>query len=187
MNRRQRQRRARLIRLAVVGPIALVAGSLGVGLLLPNHHRERMVRTYHSSPEAVFEVLTDLDAMPNWRRDLDAVERLPGTPGTVRWREWDRRRRTVALERTEASPPSRFVVAVAMGRASRIRWTYELRPVDRGTEVSITEDRLIGNPAGRTFVKIFGASRARVEGWADDLEARLNSRRQRLANIGATP
>lgn len=187
MNRRQRQRRARLIRLAIVGPIGLLVGSLGIGLLLPNHHCEQMVRTYRSSPEAVFEVLTDLDAMPNWRRDLDAVERLPGTPGTVRWREWDRRRRATALERTEAIPPSRFVVALAAGQASRVRWTYQLRPVERGTEVSITEDRHIGNPAGRTFVKLFGASRVRVEGWADDLEVRLNGRRQRLASLGPTP
>ena len=184
MNRRQRRRRRQLLRAAVLGPMWTVVGLLGLGLLLPSRHQESALRRYYSSPEAVFAVLTDLEAMPTWRRDLGNVERLPGRSGLVVWREWDRRGRTTAMERTESTPNSRIVVAPAGAASQSFRWTYDLRPVTGGTELAITEEQIIRNPIGRALVLMFGADRDRVEGWAEDLEVRLNGRRERLAAAG---
>lgn len=187
MNRRQRRRRTQLIRWACFGPIWALVLSLGLGLLLPGRHQERAVIRYHSSPEAVFAILTDLEAMPTWRRDLGHVERLPGRSGRVCWRERDRRGRLTTLERTESTPNSRIVVAPALAGPRASRWTFELHPVTGGTELSITEERTIRNPIGRALVLVFGADRDRVDGWAEDLEARLNGRRERLAAAGWRP
>ena len=177
MNRRQRRRRARLRVALAATPFALVAALYGVGLSLPPIQVERVELSLPSSPETLWTVLTDLDAMPGWRQDLVELERLPGHDGIVRWREVGRTGRKVAMERIEAAPPERMVVRVAEASEDR-RWVYQLTRAGANTRLEVSDQRTIRNPLVRAFVRVFGGSRGALDGWSRDLELRLSGRRQ---------
>lgn len=148
------------------------------GLLIGPVHREETSLVVASSPETIWGVLTDLDGMPNWRRDVVGVERLPAEAGMARWREQRRDGTPVVFEWTEAVPMQRLVIRRAGGGRA---WVYRIQRVGDGTRLAVTEERRIGNPALRTFVTIFGSGRGRIEAFAEDLAARLAAHRRRLA------
>ncbi len=181
MNRRQRRRRVRLIRAALIGPPLVLVCCGAIGLAISPVHREETSRIYASSPETVWRALTDLDGMPAWRQDLVALERLPRSDGLVRWRELGLTGRPVAYQWTEAIPNARLVVQTVPSTTSRLRWEYRIRSLEAGTELSVIEERAIRNPIVRTFVKVFGSDRDRIEALARDLAVRLSGHRQRIA------
>lgn len=181
MNRRQRRRRARSIRAAFLGPPLTLLCCWLIGLMISPLHREKTSRIYPATPETVWGVLTDLDGMPAWRHDLVALERLPRGDGPVRWRETGVSGRPVAYQWAETIPHARLVVQLVSAATNGRRWVYLMRPLDGGTELALIEERAIPNPALRTFVKVFGSDRDRIEDLARDLGARLSGHRQRMA------
>ncbi|MEZ4456789.1 MAG: SRPBCC family protein [Gemmatimonadales bacterium] len=151
-----------------------------VGLFLPRHHAESARLELAASPETVWQLLTDLDAMSDWRHDLAGLERLPGGPAAVRWREIRADGRSAALEAVEVVPPVRLVVRPA-DAAPGSRWVYRLEPLAAGTRLEIREERDIGNPLVRAVVGLVGAGRERIDGLAGDLERRVATRRDQVA------
>ena len=176
MNRRQRLRRARLRLLCWFGPPGLAAGMWLVGLVLPARHVVEERTHFNVSAETVWAVLTDLDGMPTWRRGLQALERLPDVEGQVRWIEVRSAGRSTTFQRVESVSPRRLVVQSSEPSG---RWVYDIRALDRGSELTIREERDL-NPIMRTVVGIFG-DRARLAALTADLARRLTGRREQLA------
>jgi len=183
MNRRQRLLRARLRRVALVGPVALLAVAWLVGMVLPARHVEEARAVLPASPETVWSLLIDLDGMPDWRPSLRHLERLPEgrESGAVRWREVGAGGREESWERVETVPPIRLVVRPASGDRQLFRRVYRLSPVEQGTELEIREERILGNPLRRTLAAVFGGDRGPIERLATDLEKRLVWRDQVVA------
>jgi len=178
MNRRQRLRRVRVRQASVVGPMALATLMWALGLLLPPQHSEEVRTLLGASAETVWAVLTDLDGMPDWRQGLRRVERLPDAEGQVRWLEIRSAGRSTTYQRVESFSPRRMVV---QSSEQNRRWVYEIRPLDRGSELAVREERTITNPLLRTVAAVFG-DRDRIEDLTRDLERRLAGRREQLAS-----
>lgn len=181
MNRRQRRRRAMMVRIVALAPLVAGVVSWGIGLALGPVHQERTSKSYSSSPEAVWAALVDLDGMPGWRRDLAKVERLPVENGAARWLEIGVRGRRSVLERVESVPQHRMTVVAARGDHLGFRWTYQLAPDGNGTRLEVVEERTVRNPAIRAIVRMLGSDRGLIEGVTRDLEARLAGHRQGIA------
>ena len=175
MNRRQRRRRARVRRMLVLGPLLLSLGWYAAGLRLPAGHREEASALLPGSRETVWAVLMDLDAMPSWRPDVVAVERLPDAGGAVRWLEIGRGER-LPLERIEAVALERLVVR-ALGARDRRRWTYRLEPSGVDVLLSVVEERQLPVFA-RPYAALFGADRRRIETMVRGLVDRVGGVRQ---------
>jgi len=136
----------------LLGVPALVAL---VGSLLPKGHSAARRATFRQSPEALWRVLTDYAAMPSWRTDLRAIERLPDRDGHAVFQETDRHGQKLLLETIEAVPPRRLVGRIADPKLPfGGTWTYEITPAAGGTMLTITEDGEIYNPIYR-FVARF--------------------------------
>lgn len=173
MNRRIRQRRTRRLLLGLLGTAAVTLLVLLIsGLLLPPRvvFQQRVVVPH--TPETVWTVLTDLDGMPSWRRDLLKVERLPERLGRVRWRE-TRINGTRSLERIEFVPPERMVIRMAGSADSSVRWVYRIRPAPVGAEFVATEERIVHGLVLRVLARISGLGRADLETLCHDLATRL--------------
>ncbi|MHB1327771.1 MAG: SRPBCC family protein [Gemmatimonadales bacterium] len=186
MNRRTRRLRARVVRGLVLLPVLATLILWGLGSQLSPRHVEQSVAWVPASPEAVWMVLTDLDGMPAWRRDLASVERLPsgGRAELIRWREVSDGGRQIAMERLEAVPPERLVIRPAGVEDSTRRWVYRLTPRDRGTEVVLRDEREVAHPMHRVLVGLFGANRSLIDDLTEDLERRLVGRAGQLAARG---
>lgn len=99
-------------------------------------------------PDDVFDLITDLDRLPEWNACIEAVLAKPTAleigaewvvkmhvPGAPRW---DSRSRLVELDRDAG----RFVYRSESddGNPSFIVWTWTVRPAGDGTEVTVTWD-----------------------------------------------
>ena len=177
MNRRQRLRRTRTRQFFLIGPLVLTALIWAIGILLPARHSEEARMRLGASAETVWAVLTDLDGLPDWRRDLRRVERLPDAEGQVRWLEVRLAGPTATYRRVESVSPHRLVI---QSSEPNCRWVYEIRTLDWGSELAVREERTIANPLTRTLVAVFG-DRDRVEGLTGDLRRRLAGRGDKLA------
>jgi len=139
-----------LIALAVLAGLVLLMAL--VGLMLPKGHVATRRATLKRPPEEVWAVLTDVERFPEWRPDLEKVERLSET----RWVETGSYGR-MELERVEADPPRRLVGRIAPGLAFGGNWTYELARDGEGTTLSITENGEVYNPIFRFLSRfVFG-------------------------------
>lgn len=159
----------------IVGSIAaLIAVMALVGAMLPQGHVVSRRARLHQPPEKVWAVITDIDAFPSWRGDVQRVERLPDREGRKVWREIGAQG-GVTFEEAEAVPPRRLVGRIAdKDLAFGGNWTYEIAPVEGGGSViTITEN-------GEVYNVIFRFLSRFVFGHAGTLESYLKALGRKL-------
>jgi uncharacterized protein YndB with AHSA1/START domain len=97
-----------------------------------------------ASPDAMFDLITDIDRLPEWNEHIDHIVARPseltdGAEWVVEMRamgtHWDSRSRVLELDRDR----HRFVHRTQTddGNPSYAIWTWELAPAGGGTDVSI--------------------------------------------------
>jgi uncharacterized protein YndB with AHSA1/START domain len=135
-------------------------------------------------PDEVFDLITDIDRLPDWNACVEKVVDQPASlttgaewvvkmhvPGMPRW---DSRSRLVELDRDAG----RFVHESQSddGNPSFIIWTWEVSPADDGTELTVRWD---GHP--KTFWRRVLFSRIRGHQLDKEVPASL----QAAANLVA--
>jgi uncharacterized protein YndB with AHSA1/START domain len=135
--------------------LVLLVGAAAVwGLTLPRDHVAATAVVLDAGPDDVWQVLTDVEAYPGWRADVQSVKALPDQDGQPVWRE-QTDFGPLTLRRLVADPPRRLVVEVVdEGQGYGGRWTWELEPVDGATRVTITEAGFIDNPLFRLLAHL---------------------------------
>src|SRR5258707_5653639 len=143
----------------LTGIIIVLAGFLIlitlIGSLLPKEHTVSREAGFHQPPEIVWKTITDIDAMPSWRRGLKSVKHLPDRNGLPAWVEiLDSG--IIPLETLTSQPPSRLVVRIAEPKLPfGGTWTYEITPLPSGSSLRIREDGEIYNPPFRFLAGFF--------------------------------
>jgi uncharacterized protein YndB with AHSA1/START domain len=141
-----------IISVAALGAIVLIV--LLVGWSLPVKHTATGEATFKSSPDSLYQVITDVDRFPQWRSSVKSAERLPDGAGKKRFREVGSDG-TILYEVDSAVPGQRLVTKIA-DRSLPFggSWTFELIPRGDSTTLRITEDGEVYNPVFR-FVSRF--------------------------------
>lgn len=154
--------------------VVIVVAALVVGWLLPEKHTATREATLLASPEAVWALITDVDAFPSWRTDVKSVERLPDRVGRPVWIEQGSGGKvTFAVD--ESTPPRRLVVRIAdRDLPFGGTWTYDIAPAAGGASLTITEDGAIYNPLFRVMARF-------VFGYESTIAAYLAAAQKRLA------
>jgi uncharacterized protein YndB with AHSA1/START domain len=155
--------------------IALLLGLLAAGAMLPVQHHVTVERTFHQTPEAVWQAITDHPNEPKWRADLESIRQLPDRDGHEVWEETHKDGQEIAIETIESQPPApgsgagaaatggsptsssaKLVRKIVDQTAFGGTWTYQLTPSANGASatLSITEDGEVYNPAFR-FISRF--------------------------------
>ena len=134
---------------------AVVLGVVIVGWLLPVQHRASIATVIQAPPQAVWDIITNFERIPEWRSGISAVARLARAAGGEVWQETDRRGESIAYEVTESVPVRRLVRRIAtpdlpFGGS----WTIDLDKATEGTNVRITENGEVYNPLFR-FISRF--------------------------------
>jgi hypothetical protein len=159
-----------IVVIALVGLAAILAL---IGMMLPKGHRASRTATLAAAPPIVFGVITDFARAPEWRRDISRIEIVPddGHGRVVR----EHGRQGVVPYRVEVfEPTSRLVMRIDDSSLPYGgSWTYELRPDGAGTAITITEDGEVYNPIFRFVHKMFLSPYASMDGYLEDLRARV--------------
>lgn len=152
--------------------LALVA-VLIYGATRPREHTAQGDVTIAAPPTEVWDVLMDIDALPEWMEGIESVELLETDDNGLRtYREtasWG----TVTFRETAAVPPEHLVIEVAEAEGWGGTWTYTLTATDDGTLLSVREEGFVDNPFFRAMMHMMGtdttintvlaATKARVE------------------------
>ena len=159
----------RYLLIAVAAVVAVVGIVLLVGWSLPVKHTATGEATFKSSPELLYQAITDVDRFPQWRSSVKSVERLPDSAGKKRFREVGSDG-TILYEVDSAVPGQRLVTRIAdKSLPFGGSWTYELTPRGDSTTLRITENGEVYNPIFRFVSRfIFGHS-ATIEKYLADL------------------
>lgn len=156
--------------LILVGGVALlVVLVLVIGAMLPREHSASRSAVYQRPPGEVWEAITGVDAMPEWRSDVDRVEHLPHRDGNPVWQETGTYG-SMPMEQIEAVPRRRLVLRIAdPALPFGGTWTYELEPADGGTRLTITEDGHVDNVVFRFMSRFVFGYTSTMEGYLRDL------------------
>lgn len=157
----------------VIASVALLALAIVVtGYLLPEKHSASVRAHYNTSPQDLYNTITDVENGAQWRTGLDSVQLLEQTPPT--WREfasWG----NLTMVMDEATSPSRIVSRIAdQGQGFGGLWTYEIVPDATGATVTITEDGEVYNPLFRFMSKFVIGHYKSLETYAVDLGRKFN-------------
>ena len=153
--------------------VALVLVVVLVGLALPTGHVASRTAPLPQPPETVWATITDVRAVPEWRRRVTEVEVLPPAEGRARWRERGRDG-TITFETVEADPPRRLVSRIAdPGLPFGGSWTYDIAPAPGGSTITITERGEVYNPIFRFVSRFIIGHQATMDAYLADLSARL--------------
>lgn len=141
-----------------------------VGLFLPRGHAVARTMTLHQPPDAIWQVITDFDAVPSWRPNVTRIEQLPAHQGFPVWREHYQGGDTLTLATVESVAPARLVREIAdPDLPFGGRWVYEIAPVDGGSRITITEHGDVPNPVFRVMSRLFMDQTATVDQYLLDL------------------
>lgn len=152
-----------------------------IGWTLPRDHVVTRSARFHQHPEAIWSVITDIDAMPSWREGLKSIQRLPdrnGLPAHVEVTTSGE----IPIETVEMVPPRKLVGRIASDQLPfGGTWTFEITPDTDGAILRITERGWISNPIFR-FMSRF------IFGYTSTLDTYLKSLARKFgepAQIGA--
>ena len=159
-----------ILGLAVLAAIILIV--VAVGWMLPVSHTASRELKIAAPPDAVWRVITDIDAFPSWRPGVTKIERQPDRNGLPVWAETGIHGRiTLAVERRE--PPRLLVTRIAdSGLPFGGTWTYELAPDGGGTHLTITEHGEVYNPIFRFMSRFVFGHHGTIDAYLKALAAR---------------
>jgi uncharacterized protein YndB with AHSA1/START domain len=162
----------RITLIVVAAFVLLVAGVAVVGWMLPKGHRASRTVVVHAPPDAVFTLITDFAHAPDWRSGVKGVTDIRGQGLGMEFREVGDQ--GAILFRVEAwEPGRRFVTRIAdPSLPYGGTWTFDLRPVAGGTELTISEDGEVYNPIFRFMSRFFFSPTATIERYQADVVKR---------------
>jgi uncharacterized protein YndB with AHSA1/START domain len=156
--------------------VAVVAGSVLAGALLPREHVATSAVRLRQAPESVWAVVRDLGGVPSWWAEIESSEPVADAVGHEAWRQ-RMSGFSMTLLITESTAPRRLVTAIDAPPDAAFggTWTYELTPADGGTRIAVTEAGWIGNPLYRVMAHLGGMHRS-LDGYLVALGARFGER-----------
>lgn len=152
----------------VVGFLCFV---LLLGAITPREHSATCKLALRAAPGQVWQLITDWQHLPQWRKELRSVEALDGGDGWVEVSKFGRMPMRIEQQEQERL----LVLRIADDQLPfGGTWSFQLTPTaSGGTELSVTEDGFI-RPI------LFRAMARTVFGYHKTLEGYLRSLAQRL-------
>jgi hypothetical protein len=139
-----------------------------VAFLLPARTEHTRSAELHQTPEAIFAVLSDVEKMPQWNRNIKAVDILPSIDGREATRQTFRDGMSVTIITSENLAPTHLVRETWDSAAPFSgSWSYDIAPTSDGSKVTIREKSEIRNPFFRLMVLMFGPAKYLNENLTD--------------------
>ena len=137
--------------------VAIALAAVTLGAILPREHRATSRLLLRTPVDTVWAVVRDLERIPAWWTDVKQSRRLPDQNGHEAWQQVLGDGTELPLEVVESDPPHRLRTVIASTSLPfGGEWIYELTPMDGGTQLTITEDGWVSNPAFRLVSRAMG-------------------------------
>ena len=143
----------------IVGIIALLfLIFVIIGILAPRSHEGKVSATYDNSPEEIWRILSDIESLPDRRREIVDIEILePSADGFKRWKELTDMRGYAIFEML--AEVENELIEISMTESTfgiTGTWKYEIQEIDSSTTVTITENSTTCKILVRSMLTIAG-------------------------------
>ncbi|AYB33555.1 LIC10604 family protein [Chryseolinea soli] len=141
-----------IILFAIVVVVAII---FLIGYFMPIKHQATVRQTFNAvAPLQLWQVITTPKDYAQWRRDLKNLEVIDD----LHWKETSEHGDVIAYEGQVIKETEVFMTKIATkGLPFGGTWTFTLKAVDGGTELTITENGEVYNPLFRFMSKfVFG-------------------------------
>jgi len=150
---------------------SLIVLPVFVGSLLPMAHTATVEATVEAPLGSVWTAITDIDDYARWRPDVERTDDTETDP--LRWTEVGGSGR-LPMEVVDQRPEYYLVVRIVDdGLPFGGTWTYELYEHPDGTQLRITEDGQVRNPAYRFVSRFMIGHEATLRSFLGNLTADL--------------
>lgn len=158
--------------------LAIALGSLvglglviyAVGAMLPRAHVARVEALIAAPPSRVAALVREVEAQPQWRKRVTAIEVVERRADGLRYVE-RQGRDAILFDFAETVPGARFTGTIADPRLPFGGcWTWDIAPEGAGTRVRIEEDGEVRSPVFRFFARFVFGYEATMRSWLADLE-----------------
>jgi uncharacterized protein YndB with AHSA1/START domain len=161
---------AKYVLSAVLALVCVVALLYVVGLFLPAKHVASRSVEFKATPEAVFNLVTDVKNSLNWRTSLQEIKMLDADS----WTEVQKGGDEISFRVKSKTPSSRVEIEVINNSDFGGTWVGTFEPTaSGGTKVTFTENGEIYNPFFRTMSKLFFDMGATLEQYLGELSRKL--------------
>lgn len=140
------------------------------GAMLPRYHVARAEAFIPASPERLAALVRAVEAQPEWRKRVTAIEVVERRADGLRYIE-RQGRDAILFDFAETVPGARFTGIIADPKLPfGGSWTWDIVPEGGGTRVRIVEDGEVRSPVFRFFARIVFGQEATMRSYLADLE-----------------
>ena len=160
--------------LVVVAVLVVLVGTVAlIGLTLPQNHTASRSAHVNARPDSLWDIITDVERYPTWRKDLDSVHRVEAP--WLTWREISGSDR-ITYEATAFEKPGNFVAHIAdRGLPFGGSWDYRIEPDGTGSKLTITENGEVYNPIFRFVSRYVIGHTATIDKYLAALEVKTGT------------
>ena len=140
------------------------------GAMLPRHHVARAEAFIPAPPERIAALVRAVEAQPEWRKRVTAIEVVERRADGLRYIE-RQGRDAILFDFAETVPGTRFTGTIADQKLPfGGSWTWDIVPDGAGARVRIEEDGEVRSPVFRFFARFVFGHDATMRSYLADLE-----------------
>ncbi|MGB0525708.1 MAG: SRPBCC family protein [Flammeovirgaceae bacterium] len=142
------------MKIVIIVLLIIAALPLIIGLFLPNERIFTKTALFKSSPQQIWEVITDIKGQEAWRSDVKSIEMIHTQKGAEKWTEIPKKGKPITFQVKAYQPPNRFDIEIVESDFSGY-WEGRFEENHGGTKVELKEVAIVKNPYFRTLAYLF--------------------------------
>lgn len=145
---------------------------LVIGLFLPTERRFVKTAQLKSSPQEIWNVITDIKGQEDWRDDVKSIEMINTQKGKEKWTEIPKKGRPITFQVKTFEPPNRFDIEIVESSFSGY-WEGKIIEKNEVTLIEFKEVVFISNPYFKTLSYLFLDLNKTMDLYLANLEKKL--------------
>lgn len=154
---------------AVLSIVALVALVFVIGLFIPKQKEYLKTTDLKSSPESVFQIVTDFENQTLWRNDVQEIKVIDQNT----WTEVPKKGTPITFRTKQKIQNQLFEIEIIEPKSFQGYWVGAFEQIPTGTKVVFKEVVVIENPFFRVMSTIFVDLDQTMEVYMSNLKAKL--------------
>jgi len=149
--------------------LAIIALIFTIGLILPKQREFVKTAEFKSSPQKVFQLVTDFQSQKNWRSDVQEIKVIDQNT----WTEIPQKGMPITFKTKKKVENQIFEIEIIEPKNFNGYWIGTFEPTSKGTKVVFKEVILIENPFYRVLSSMFVDLDKTMEIYMSNLKTKL--------------
>ena len=142
------------MKIVIIVLLVIVILPFVIGSFLATERTFVKTAQFKSSPQDIWNVITDIKGQEEWRDDVESIEMINVKKGKEKWTEIPKKGRPISFQVKTYDPPNRFDIAIVESGFSGY-WEGKINEKNGLTDIEFKEVVVISNPYFKTLSYLF--------------------------------